>query len=165
MSSITYFITSANLFTPVLTITTNTISKFALEIYSSILFLFNFFTTVLATQLSRLISIIYPHTYKFEFSENLTFITIIGLSYLSFIIYDKILCFYIYYTSMAEKMKYMEKEIKKLKNENELQNIKYEVFVKNTEDQQNSLNHQLYKRFNSYDKELKKMNKEIRKYE
>jgi hypothetical protein len=66
---------------------------------------------------------------------------------------------------MAEKMKYMEKEIKKLKNENELQNIKYEVFVKNTEDQQNSLNHQLYKRFNSYDKELKKMNKEIRKYE
>jgi len=66
---------------------------------------------------------------------------------------------------MAEKMKYMEKEIKKLKNENELQNIKYEVFVKNTEDQQNSLNHQLYKRFNSYNKEIKKMNKEIRKYE
>jgi hypothetical protein len=59
----------------------------------------------------------------------------------------------------------MEKEIKKLKNENELQNIKYEVFVKNTENQQNSLNQQLYKRFNSYDKEIKKMNKEIRKYE
>ena len=164
MSAITYFINNTNLFTPVLTITTNTIGKFALEIYNSILFLFNFFTTSLVTQLSRLISIIYPHTYKFDFSDNLTLITIIGVSLFSLIICDKILQIYIYYSSIPEKLKHMEKEIKKLKNENELQNIKYEVFVKITENQQNSLNDQ-YKRFNSYDKELKKMNKEIRKYE
>ena len=165
MSSITYFINNANLFTPVLTITTNTIGKFALEMYNSILFLFNFFTTCLATQLSRLISRFYPYTYKFDFSENQILITIIGVSLFSVILYDKILHFYIYYTSIAEKLKDLEKEIKKLKNENEIQNIKYEAFVKNTECQQNSLNHHLYRRFNSYDKELKKMNKEIRKYE
>jgi hypothetical protein len=164
MSSITYFITSANLFTPVLTITTNTINNFALEIYNSILFIFNFFTTSLVTQLTNIISRIYIHAYKFEFSDNHKIITIIALSLFSLIICDKILQIYIYYSSIPEKLKHMEKEIKKLKNENELQNIKYEVFVKITENQQNSLN-QLYKKFNSYDKELKKMNKEIRKYE
>jgi peptidoglycan hydrolase CwlO-like protein len=147
------------MFTPILTISASTISKFALEIYTSMLLLFSFFTTTLATQTEEMMSKINQYSY----TKDQAFFGIGILSILTFIfimfILDKIIN---YYTSIIKKL---ENDVRKLKCDIELQDAKFEAYVKETARNQNCTNHQLDKKFKSYDKELKKMNKEIRKYE
>jgi len=166
MSAINYFINSANMFTPVLTITTGSISKFALEFYSSMLIFFSFFTTTLAAQTEKIITKINPYNnYTFEVTELQVIMIITILCSISVLVCDKIMYFFIYHTELAKKIKDMEKDIKKIKNDLELKDMKLEAFVKETESIQKSLNTQLYNTFRGYDAKIKKMNKEIKKYE
>lgn len=162
----TYFINSANMIAPVLTVTTGSISKFALEIYSSMLLFFSFFTTGLAAQTERIITKINPYNiHIFEFTEIQVFMIITILCTISIVVCDKIMYFSVYHIELVKKIKDMEKDIKKLKNDIELQDMKFEAFVKETGSIQKSLNTQLYNRFRGYDDKFKKMNKEIKKYE
>ena len=151
------------MFTPILTLSTSMIGKFALEIYTSMLLLFSFFTTTLATQTEQMMSKINQYSYTVEFTKDQAFFGIGILSIFTFMfimfIFDKIIN---YYTSIIKKL---ENDVRKLKSDLEIHDAKFEAYVKETERLQNSTNHQLYQKFKSYDKELKKMNKEIRKYE
>jgi hypothetical protein len=151
------------MFTPILTLSTSMIGKFALEIYTSMLLLFSFFTTTLATQTEQMMSKINQYSYTVEFTKDQAFFGIGILSIFTFMfimfIFDKIIN---YYTSIIKKL---ENDVRKLKSELEIHDAKSEAYVKETERLQNNTNHQLYQKFKSYDKELKKMNKEIRKYE
>jgi hypothetical protein len=143
------------MFTPILTISASSISKFALEIYTSMLLLFSLFTTTLATQTEEMMSKINQYSYTFD----QTFFVIAIFSIFIMFILDKIIN---YYTSIIKKL---ENNVRKLKCDLELQDVKLEAYVKEMAGKQNSTNHHLYQKFKSYDKELKKMNKEIRKYE
>ena len=78
------------MFTPILTISASSISKFALEIYTSMLLLFSLFTTTLATQTEQMMSKINQYSYTFD---QAFFVIAIFSIFIMFIL-DKIINYY-----------------------------------------------------------------------
>ena len=159
------YVTATNMVMPIVTISNEAIAHFIVNLATRVAEIFRNFVFFANTVKSFMWREIIKNYNNSNINYDNLFITGIMMCFIGVMIYNKFILNEVYYNPLEQKIRDLEQQINVMKKQERMRENDMELVMQSQSQGFKQLQAEVDKKFKNYEKQMKKMDKEIKMYE